>query len=834
MARTVVFDVQDSHELHEFTDYLGHKHGVEAVEVTRNGNFTQLKFTYDSNLLNLGQFGRLAEQYGVDVSDNYQFLVLPFTGLRSADDAAVVERSTDKIPGVLDTVVNFAARLFFVAYDTSKVSIEEVVQTASKLGIYIVDHEGIEEELKTIHLTEGHDHPKHEHDHDEHKHDEHEHKHEHDHHAHSEGKHDHHEGEHEHHHAEAPAFLPEWVRDNWAWVQIGLAGALMLLGILASQMGATVVGIAFFIGSYYFAGAEVAKHALPALLRGKFDTDVLMVLAAIGAAILGAWAEGAFLLFLFAVGHAGEDMALDKARNAIGELKRLMPDTAEVKHGDHYHTTHVEDVKVSDVVLVRPGDRIPVDGVVLVGRSTVDQSTITGESVPVTKVVGDKVFTGTVNHTESLEIGVSSVSDNSTLARVVKLVQEAQSQRSKTQQWVAKFTARFVPAVLVITVLVMFVPPIFGWLTFAESFYRALTLLVAASPCALAIGTPAAVLSAIAHAARNGVLIKGGIYLEELGKLDAIAFDKTGTLTAGGFSVQDVKPIGVSSTDLLKVVGAVESLSNHPLAKAIVAHCAKSGIKLSAATSIENLPGLGVRGWVDGKEVLIGSLKMFQTLGVLGKDSAGIQSTVSALQKAGKTVMVVSVSGAVIGLLALEDALRPNTAELIKALKGLGVRHAIMLTGDNAEVAKIVADRVGIQEYRASLLPEHKLDIIRKLDENYGGVAMIGDGVNDAPALAAATVGVAMGGIGSGVALETADVVLMDDSIDKIPFAMGLARESQKIIKQNLVIALGVILVLIASILFVQIPIGIAVTFHEGSTVLVALNALRLLAYKQR
>ncbi len=654
--------------------------------------------------------------------------------------------------------------------------------------------------------------------------------HEHHHHDHEGGEHDH-----QHHHSEPPTFVPNWAKNRWSMIQIGLAAVCLLLGLLVSWTlpGGHYIGIAFFLGTYYLAGADVARQAFSELRRGKLDTHLLMIFAAFGAAFLGKWAEGAFLLFLFALGHAAEDMALDKARNAINALRRLMPDEANVKHGDHYHMTPISQVHVDDVVLVKPGDRIPVDGVIAVGSSTIDQSTITGESMPVTKNPGDDVFTGTVNHTESLEIRVTSVSGDSTLARVVKLVGEAQSQQSKTQQSVSKLMARFVPAVLIVTGMVLVIPLLFGWLTFSDSFYKALTILVAASPCALAIGTPAAVLSALAQAARNGVLIKGGIYLEELGKLDAIAFDKTGTLTAGRFSVQDVESLGVTDIELLAIVGAIESLSSHPLAQAIVEHCTKAGIKLPVASSLENVPGMGIRGYIDGKEVLVGSLKMFQTLEIMG-DLPAISEVVATLERSGKTVMVVGYDGRIVGVIALADAPRPNTNRLIQALKELGVRHVIMLTGDNKEVAKIVAAHVGIDEYHASLLPADKLELIRKLDEEYGGVAMVGDGVNDAPALAATAVGVAMGGIGSGVALETADVVLLGDNLDQLPFVMGLARESQKIVRQNLAIALGVIVLLIASILVVQTPIGIAVTFHEGSTVLVALNALRLLAYKQR
>ncbi|MGE5221691.1 MAG: heavy metal translocating P-type ATPase, partial [Omnitrophica WOR_2 bacterium] len=574
------------------------------------------------------------------------------------------------------------------------------------------------------------------------------------------------------------------------------------------------------------------RHAVPAILHGKFDTDALMLAAALGAGILGEWAEGAFLLFLFGLGHAGEHYALDRARDAINALGELMPKTARVRRGERIVEEPVERLTIDDVVVVRPGDRIPVDGLVLQGKSAVDQSPITGESVPVQKKPQDEVYAGTINHEAALEVRVTQLAGDTTLSRVMEMVAEAQAQKSPTQQFADRFSVRFVPAILALVVVVIVVPPLVGWMPFSQSFYRAMLLLVAASPCALAIGTPAAVLSGIARAARNGVLIKGGAHLENLGRLNAIAFDKTGTLTQGKFQVIDVISLnGVKPQEILRLAAAVEQQSSHPLAQAIIRTAQEQNLDLPTVTRSENLAGRGVRSLVEGQPVFCGSLKLVDDPSVITADES-VQKKVARLESDGLTTMVVSRSNLPLGLIALADTPRPLVNRVLIRLQELGVQHLIMLTGDNPSVAQQIGREVGVTDVQAALLPQDKLEAISRLQKELGAVAMVGDGVNDAPALAASSVGIAMGGAGTAVALETADVALMADDLSQLPFAVGLSRASRSIIRQNLAISLGVIFVLILTSVFGLAQLGWTVIAHEGSTVLVALNALRLLGYR--
>jgi len=592
------------------------------------------------------------------------------------------------------------------------------------------------------------------------------------------------------------------------------------------------VALVFYVLSYIAGGYDIATHAIPGLVKGKFDTDVLMLAAAGGAALLGEWSEGAFLLFLFSLGHAGEHYALDRARRAVNALGELMPRTAYVKHGDEIVEQPVEQLQVGDVVVVRPGDRIPVDGTIASGRSSIDQSAITGESVPVEKAEGDEVFAGTINQENALDVSVTKLARDNTLSRIMQMVAEAQEQQSPTQQMTQKFTAKFVPAILIVVLLVIIIPPLIGWMPFQESFYRAMLLLVAASPCALAIGTPASVLAGIAQAARNGVLIKGGVHLENLGALNVLAVDKTGTLTEGRFEVTDTVALnGSGAEEVLSIAGAVEQQSNHPLALAVVRAAQEKGLDLPAAGGLENVVGRGVKSEVDGRPVLIGSLNLFRETDGHALDEEVIR-TVERLENEGKTTMAISHGGQFLGVLALADRPRPGVKETLQKLRDLGIQKVIMLTGDNEAVARKIAEEVGVTDVKAGLLPEHKLETIQALQQEYGQVAMVGDGVNDAPALATATVGIAMGAAGTAVALETADVALMADDLGKLPFAVGLSRASRAIIRQNLAISLGVIGLLLLTSVLGLVQLSCTVVLHEGSTIVVVLNALRLLRYR--
>lgn len=637
-----------------------------------------------------------------------------------------------------------------------------------------------------------------------------------------------------HDHGTAPAFLPHWMQERWTLLTVAAAGVFLALGFFGEKyfgMPHSIV-VACYVLAYIAGGYDVAIEALPGLFRGKFNTDILMLTAAAGAAAINQWPEGAFLLFLFALGHAGEHYALDRARNAVGALGKLMPRTAHVKRGERVEEIAVEQLAVNDVVVVRPGDRVPVDGFIIAGESTIDQSAVTGESVPVGRKPGDQVFAGTINQENALDVRVSKLTKDNTLSRIMQLVAEAQEQQSPTQLLTEKFTRWFVPAVFALTVLMVVVPPLVLEWAWSDSFYRGMVLLVAASPCALAIGTPAAVLAGIAQAARYGVLIKGGIHLENLGRLRVIAFDKTGTITTGKFAVTSVVALnGATEETVFRAAAAVEEQSSHPLAAAIVEAAHHRKISFPTATAIENLAGKGIRAQVDGTEVLLGALRAFAEDTAAAKGGA-LAETVSKLEGDGQTTVIVRQGGKFIGVIALADEPRESSAGIMQRLKVLGVNHLVMLTGDNEAVAKRVASKVGLTDVRAALLPENKLSAIRDLERQHGAIAMVGDGVNDAPALAAATVGVAMGGAGTAVALETADVALIGDDLGKMAFAVGLSRASRRIIQQNLAIALGVIALLIIGTLSGKVILSVAVVMHEGSTVLVALNALRLLAWR--
>lgn len=747
---------------------------------------------YDPNLISLAAVRRIAEEAGSELRNGYHHEQIPFTGLDSADSATMISKELESMQGMLHASVNYAAGFAIVAYDTKVLSLEQIQHTMRRFGARLV----LQPEVKE-----------------------------------KKGSHAH---EHEHDHGTAPSFLPHWLQERWTLFLIAIGGVFLLIGWVGQQflhLPATAALILFLL-SYVASAYDIEHHAIPALLKGKFDTDVLMLAAAVGAAFLGAWAEGAFLLFLFGLGHAGEHYALDRARNAINALGELMPKTAQVRRGDQILEESVDLLSINDIVVVRPGDRIPVDGVISLGESTIDQSPITGESVPVQKGVGDEVFTGTINQDAALEVKITRLAKDNTLSRVMKMVAEAQGQQSPTQQFTDRFTARFVPIVLILVVLVAAIPPIVGWMPFSDSFYRAMLLLVAASPCALAVGTPASVLAGIAQAARNGVLIKGGVHLENLGRLNAIAFDKTGTLTQGKFQVTDVIPFnGSRSEDVLSLAAAVEQQSNHPLALAIVQAAQGQKLTLPLANGLENIPGRGVRSQVDGQPVWVGSLKLFEENDGIFIDEL-IRQTVRRLEIAGRTTMTVSNNGSFIGVIGLSDVARPGVSEVLARLRNLGVKHLIMLTGDNTKVAQQIAQEIGVTDVEAELMPEDKLSTIQRLKKEFGAVAMIGDGVNDAPALATSTVGIAMGGAGTAVALETADVALMADDLGKLPFAVGLSRTSRKIIQQNLAISLGVISLLILTSVFGLVQLSWTVIAHEGSTILVVMNALRLLRYK--
>lgn len=626
------------------------------------------------------------------------------------------------------------------------------------------------------------------------------------------------------------------------------SGALTGAGWMVGKLGGSAsIATALFVIAYVLGAWFTVKEALAALKARKFEIDFLMLLAAAGAALLGEWFEGALLLFLFTLGHALEGYAMRRARNAIEALAELVPETALRVDGlGREEEVPVESLARGDRVVVKPNTRIPADGFVVSGVSSVNQAPITGESVPVDKrPVPDsdaalrtpdsvssehRVFAGTINGTALLSVVVTKTAGESTLARVVKLVSEAEAQKSPTQQFTDRFERIFVPIVLALVGILLF-----AWVVIDEpasrSFYRAIAVLVAASPCALAIATPSAVLSGVARAARAGVLVKGGAHLESLGLVRTIAFDKTGTLTEGKPKLTDVVVCdGSSEEELLSVAAAVEKQSDHPLAHAIVMGVQERRADLLTleATDVEAIIGYGVQASIAGNDVTIGKPGLFLRDGSL---PAQVIEIADSLQREGRTLMVVRSSQRFLGVLGVMDTPRESAKTIVAELHELGVEQTLMLTGDNQQVADAVAKHVGIRIARGNLLPEQKVAAIAELAHSKNGVAMVGDGVNDAPAMANATVGIAMGASGSDVALETADIALMGDDLRALPFAVRLSRAARTIIRQNLWASLGMVAFLIPATISGFANVGLAVAMHEGSTLLVVANALRLLAY---
>jgi Cd2+/Zn2+-exporting ATPase len=579
--------------------------------------------------------------------------------------------------------------------------------------------------------------------------------------------------------------------------------------------------------AYLAGGTDATRQALTDLVHGHVNVDLLMVVAAIGAATLNAWAEGAVLLALFSSSNALEHHALDRTRNAVHALMKLSPEVANrIGLDGELEIVRVDELVVGDQVLIRPGESIPADAEVLEGRSAVDQSAITGESIPVEKRPGDALSSGTLNTTGALRAVITKIASESTLAKIIRMVEEARGQKSSLQRFTDAFEGPYAIGVMAASALLFGGALLFG-ADVGDAFYRSMTLLVVASPCALVISTPAATLSGLANAARNGILIKGGNYLEDLGGIQTVAFDKTGTLTVGEPRLTDIVTAdGWTERDLLATVAAVEVLSEHPLAHAIVEGARERNIELPAVENFEAVTGRGVRGWVGDEMVLVGTDALLELEQVPVPDD--LHRAVEALREDGKTSMLVASGGLAIGVVAVADTVRPEAAKMIADLKALGVKRTVMLTGDNETVARAVARQIGIDDVRASLMPDAKLIEIEKLRRE-GGVVMVGDGVNDAPALATADIGVAMGTRGTDVALETADVVLMQDDLHRLPYAIDLSRRTRRTIRVNIGFALSVIAVLIVSTLLVGIPLPLGVVGHEGSTVIVVLNGLRLL-----
>jgi Cd2+/Zn2+-exporting ATPase len=803
------------------------KEGIEKVHIAdANGDdVPQLCFHYDPDIISIDRIQSLAESTGAEITEKYGHLLIEVKGIRHTRQARSIEKSLLTINGVLEVSVS-GSGMVRLEFDKKQTNFDEISKQIEKEELQIQRSSSNEndytkaskkqerskkEDTKEQTSTEGETHD---------------------------------EGE---DHAHGGIF-----GKNTELIFSIICGALLGIGFGLSYVESIPdwVSLTLYIGAYFFGGFFTAKEAVQTVAKGGFEIDFLMLVAAIGAAILGEWAEGALLLFLFSLGHALEHYAMEKARKSIAALADLAPKTALLKKDGKTEEVGIEELSIGDIIVVKPNSKISADGVVVNGKSSVNQAPITGESVPVDKIpvedtsrdysadddINDenRVFAGTINGNNTLEIKVIKEAKDSTLSRLVKLVNEAQTQKSPTQLLTDKFEKYFVPSVLILVGILLFAFLVIDE-PFSASFYRAMAVLVAASPCALAISTPSAVLSGVARAARGGVLIKGGRPLEDLGELTALAFDKTGTLTEGKPKLTQVVPLGdIEENELIKIAVAVENLSDHPLAKAVVRDGKErlEGTSIPDATDLEAVLGKGIKASLGKDKIYIGNLDLYEDLDE-AKPSEDISNKVKELEGGGNTTMLIRRNKEYIGIIALMDTPREAAKETLKKLKEIGIKRMIMLTGDNQKVADAVAKEIGLTDAWGSLLPEEKVDAIKKLKEQESKVAMVGDGVNDAPAMANSTVGIAMGAAGSDVALETADIALMADKLETLPFAIGLSRKAKAIIKQNLWVSLGIVALLIPSTIMGWANIGIAVVIHEGSTLLVVFNALRLLAYKK-
>ena len=581
--------------------------------------------------------------------------------------------------------------------------------------------------------------------------------------------------------------------------------------------------------SFIAGGGRTLWEALSDLIHGEVNIDLLMILAALGAALLGDWPEGAVLLFLFSLSHALEHIIMGRTRGAITALMQLTPDEAMVIRQGQQQTIPVGQLVVGDRIVVRPSERIPADGVVLEGHTVVDQSPMTGESIPVERQVGDPVLAGTMNQHGAIEVEVSRIASETTLARMVDMVESAQSERAVSQQFTEWFGQKYTWIVLVGTAAVYVIGTYVLGDSVSNSFHRAMTALVAASPCAVVISIPSAILSAIASAARGGVLFKGGSHLEQTALLQAMAFDKTGTLTIGQPQLNGIyTAAGVSETELLTVAAGLESLSEHPLARAVTAAAGVRGIAIPDVEDVEAVIGHGVFGLVNGQRRWVGKLNWFEDTGI--PCDSGLSQQATGLQSIGNTLIGVADEHRVLGILAVSDTLRPTAALAIQELRAMGIKSLRILSGDHQSVVAHIASQLGM-EGEGQLLPGQKLQRLAIMKKEIGPVGMIGDGINDAPSLAGASVGFSLGGAGTDVALETADVVLMADDLRRLPYAIALARKSQQIVRQNLILAFGTMATLLLLTFVMVLPLPVAVLGHEGSTVIVILNGLRMLAF---
>ncbi|MGG0472852.1 heavy metal translocating P-type ATPase [Priestia aryabhattai] len=608
------------------------------------------------------------------------------------------------------------------------------------------------------------------------------------------------------------------------------SGILIALGFIGSHTGiASYMITVLYAIAMIVSGYKPAKSAYYGIKSRSLDMNVLMTVAALGAAVIGEWLEGATVVWLFALGVALQTRSIEQTRNSIRGLMDLAPSEAWVKENGQLIKKAAEDISIGTTIVVKPGDRIPLDGEITNGESSINQAPITGESIPVDKVIGDAVYAGTINESGSLEIKVTKLVEDTTISKIIHLVEEAQEKKAPTQAFVDKFATIYTPIVFILALFIMVIPPLFDG-AWSEWFYKGLELLVVACPCALVISTPVAIVSAIGNAAKNGVLIKGGTFLEKAGAINAIAFDKTGTLTEGKPAVSEVVSLAAEENQLLAITKTLEDYSNHPIARAIVDYVAEKKVVSLQGSNFKILTGKGVQATIKDTVYYAGNTKLFSDLGT---PLSQCWSHIEKLQNEGKTIIIVGTAKSVLGIISVADTIRHTTVSALESLKQNGMQQIVMLTGDNEGTAKMIASQSRIDRYFADLLPEDKVKAIQQLQHEGYQTAMVGDGINDAPALATADLGIAMGGAGTDTAMETADIVLMADNLEKLPHTMKLSRKALAVIKQNIWFSIIVKVIALAFIFPGWLTLWIAVLSDTGAALLVILNSLRLLKMKK-
>ena len=630
----------------------------------------------------------------------------------------------------------------------------------------------------------------------------------------------------------------EQVRSKESFIKRNIALIISLGFILVAVISQLSLGEdhlltkALYILAIIIGGFDLFKEGFSDLIKLDFSMESLMTIAIIGAAFIGEWAEGSIVVILFAISEALERFSMDKARQSIRSLMDIAPKEALIRRNNVEQLVSVDKIDIDDIMIIKPGQKIAMDGLVINGHSSVNQAAITGESVPVEKQLDDEVFAGTLNEEGVLEVKVTKKVTDTTIAKIIHLVEEAQGERAPAQAFVDKFAKYYTPFIIIMALLIVVVPPLFFGGDWNKWLYQGLSILVVGCPCSLVISTPVSIVSAIGNAAKNGVLVKGGVYLEEIGHLRAIAFDKTGTLTKGKPVVTDF--IATSSeTDInyLSIISSLESLSQHPLASAILNEADKTNVdyKSIQIEDFQSITGKGLTGIHQNIRYYIGSPKLFSASVI---EETAVKVQYRQFQEQGKTAMYFGTDEQILGVIAVADEVRDSSAAVISELHKLSIEHTIMLTGDNTKTAESIGKQLGVTEIKGDLMPQEKLDSIKALRTTYNKVAMVGDGINDAPALAASTVGIAMGGAGTDTALETADVALMGDDLKKLPFIVRLSRQTLKVIKQNITFSLGIKLLALLLVIPGWLTLWIAIVADMGATLLVTLNGLRLMKVK--